>query len=79
MDILLKLDTEALNMDTTEHNETSAFIRARVSTTHKRQYKHYVEEKMIKKKRIRMSNAFYYAVDQSMYFILGEVYIIFSN
>ncbi|GAA0615549.1 YifB family Mg chelatase-like AAA ATPase [Virgibacillus siamensis] len=41
MDILLRLDAVALDRETTEHNETSATIRARVSAARKRQYERY--------------------------------------
>ncbi|TFJ92116.1 YifB family Mg chelatase-like AAA ATPase [Lentibacillus salicampi] len=44
MDILLKLDTVALDKETTEHNETSTSIRARVAAARKRQYERYGDE-----------------------------------
>ncbi|GAA0432141.1 YifB family Mg chelatase-like AAA ATPase [Lentibacillus halophilus] len=43
MDILLKLDTVALDRETTDHNETSEAIRARVDAARGRQYERYGE------------------------------------
>ncbi len=38
MDMLLNLDTVALDRETAKHNETSASIRSRVAAARKQQY-----------------------------------------